>query len=43
MKSCFHRRFPHQIRPQITVQLYMLRDDMISKRHTLSIEYTMLV
>ena len=26
IKSCFDCCFPHQIRPQITVQLYLLQD-----------------
>ena len=50
MKSCFDRCFPQQIRPQTTVQSYILRDcssvrigfNMINKRHTLPIVYAML-
>ena len=45
MKSCFDRCFPQQIRPQTTVQSYILQDyssvrigfNMINKSHTLPI------
>ena len=45
IKSCCHRWFPQQTRPQITVQSYILRDcssvrisfNMINNRHTLPI------
>ena len=51
IKSCCNRCFPQQIRPQITVKLYILRDyssvrigfNMIRKCHTLPVVYTMLV
>ena len=45
IKSCCHRWFPQQTRPQIAVQSYILRDcssvrisfNMINNRHTLPI------
>ena len=44
IKSCYDHSFPQQIRPQKTVQLYMLRDfNMNNKPHSLPIVYTMLV
>ena len=51
IKSCCHRYFPQQIRQQITVQWYLLRDhssarigfNMVNKYHTLPIVYTVLI
>ena len=48
IKSCCDRYFPQQIRPQTTVQLYVLRDysnvrigfNIINKRHILPIVYS---
>ena len=51
IKCCCDRYFPEQIRPQTTVQWYILQNylsvkigfNMINKCHTLPIAYTMLV
>ena len=51
IKSCCDHRFPQQIRPQNTAQLYILRDyssgtigfNMKNKRHSLPVVYTILV
>ena len=51
IKSCCDSCFPQQIRPYTAVQWYILGDyssvrigfNMINKRHTLSMVYTMLV
>ena len=51
IKSCCDHRFSQQIRPQKTVQLYILRDyssgridsNMNNKSHSLLVVYTMLV
>ena len=51
LKSCCDRCFPQQIRPQSTVQLYILQEyssvrigfSMIIKRHILPIVYAVLI